>query len=156
MSSTPDFAESLRVHVESVPAATRPRLLATLERGAAQRYRAWASAAEPRAAAGLLDCATREEEIATRVEGCFPSDAEQERRIAAVLPEIARLYGAALAGIPVEQQYAIQAAAERRGAALWRALAASLDEPKTRETLLACAVLEERSAEFLEALPGGR
>jgi hypothetical protein len=53
---------------------------------------------------------------------------------------------------PVTTQYAIQAAAERRGAAYWRNLAPSIPDVSVRELLSACAELEERSAEFLEAI----
>jgi hypothetical protein len=57
-----------------------------------------------------------------------------------------------LAERPVNEQYAIQAAAERRVAAFWRFLASSGSDGSVRETLRSCAELEELSAEFLEAL----
>ncbi|MGH7353822.1 MAG: hypothetical protein ACRELS_04490, partial [Candidatus Rokuibacteriota bacterium] len=68
------------------------------------------------------------------------------------VPRIGEAYRLAMAHRPVSEQYAIQAAAERRGAACWRALASSLTDAPVRETLLSCGGLEERSAEFLEGL----
>jgi hypothetical protein len=148
----PDLAELLRPVLETVPIAIRPRVIATLERAAAERYRAWAtSCPDPLQAEGLRACALREEDVAVRVEKIFPSQPGEQQLIAGVLPRVAEIYGAAIAGRPVLEQYAFQAASERRGAALWRGLAASLPDA-AREALDVCAVLEERSAEFLEGL----
>lgn len=152
----PDLVEQLRPLIETLPLAIQPRLLAMLERGAAERYRAWAAAcADAPRAEGLRACAAREEEIAARAERIFPAQPGEEQQISTVLPEIAKLYRAALAQRPVLDQYAIQAAAERRGAALWRSFAAALADAAVREALLTCATLEERSAEFLEAVVKG-
>jgi hypothetical protein len=152
----PDVVEQLRPLIEALPFAIQPRLLARLERGAAERYGAWAAAcADAPRAEGLRACAAREEEIAARAERIFPAQPEEEQQMSTVLPEIAKLYRAALAQRPVLDQYAIQAAAERRGAALWRGFASTHPDAAVRAALLACATLEERSAAFLEAVIKG-
>ena len=97
-------------------------------------------------------CVAREDEVARRIEAAFPAPPDEQRHIGSVLPQIAEAYRAALAGRPLTTQYAIQAAAECRGAAFWRALASSTSDASVRETLITCAQLEECSAEFLEAL----
>ena len=151
----PDVGELLRPLLEALPVAIQPRLLAQLERGAAERYRAWANTCpRVRQADGLRACAAREEEIATHVERIFPSQPDELRLISEALPEIAKVYSGAFVQRPLAEQYAIQAAAERRGAAVWRALAAPLTDTPVRVTLLACAGLEEKSAQFLESLGG--
>ena len=149
----PDLGAQVRPLVQALPPGIQPRLIAELERAAADRYRAWAAAYPDAAeAAGLRECAMREEEVARRVEVLFPSQPDEQRYFSDALPKIAEAYRVALAHRPVAEQYAIQAAAERRGAAFWRALVSSLVDARVRETLLACAELEERSADFLEAL----
>jgi hypothetical protein len=127
--------------------------MATLERAAADQYPAWAGVCpEPAQAEGLRACAAREEEVAARIDVVFPSQPDEQRHIAGFLPQIAEAYRSALAQRPVIAQYAIQAAAERRGAAFWRTLATSIADASVREILSACAQLEERSADFLEAI----
>jgi len=149
----PDLAAQLRPLIQPVPPRIQPRLMARLERAAADRYRAWAAECpEPATAEGLRACAMREEEVADRVEKLYPAQDGELRHVTDVLPAIAAAYRSALAERPVEEQYAIQAAAERGGAAFWRFLASSATDGSARETLHACARLEELSAEFLEAL----
>ena len=149
----PDVGEELRPLIQALPLAVQPRILARLERGAAERYRAWAASCPDRPQAdGLRACAGREEEIAARVEEIFPSQPDEQEQMSGVLREVAKVYRAAFAQRPIIEQYAMQAAAERRGAAVWRTLASSFADASVHETLLACAGLEERSAEFLEAL----
>jgi len=151
--SLPDLGGQVRLLIQTLPAGVQPRIMATLERAAAHQYRAWAGACpEPAQAEGLRACAAREEEFAARIEMAFPSQPDEQRHIGGVLPQIAEAYRSALAQRPVTAQYAIQAAAERRGAAFWRTLASSIPDASVREILSACAQLEERSAEFLEAL----
>ena len=151
--SLPDLGEQVRPLIQTLPVGVQPRLMATLERAAANQYRTWAAACpEPVQAEGLRACAAREEEVAARIELAFPSQPDEQRHIGGVLPKIAEAYRSALAHRPVMAQYAIQAAAERRGAAFWRTLASSIPDASVREILSACAQLEERSAEFLEAI----
>jgi len=149
----PDLGGQLQPLIQALPRAIQPRLMARLEREAADRYRAWAAACpDPATAAGLRACAEREEEVAARVETLYPPRLDERRYFSEALPTIAETYRSALDGRPVNEQYAIQAAAERRGAAFWRFLASSVADGSARETLRGCAELEERSAEFLEAL----
>jgi len=68
------------------------------------------------------------------------------------LAPIADAYRAAMAERPAAEQYAIQAAAERSGAAFWRAVASEASDARAREAFESCAELEERSAAFLEQI----
>ena len=149
----PDLGAQVRPLLQAVPPRVQPRLVAELERAAADRYEVWAAQCWDEAQAnGLRECADREREVARRVEALVAPEPHEARHFRESLPRIAAAYDAALANRPVTEQYAIQAAAERRGAAFWRALAASLPDPPDREVLAICAGLEERSAESLEGL----
>ena len=149
----PDLGGQLGPLIQALPLAIQPRLMARLERAAADRYRAWAAAClDPAAAEDLRACAGREEDVAARVETLSPPQLDELRYFNEVLPTIAEAYRSALDERPVNEQYAIQAAAERRGAAFWRFLASSVADGPARETLHSCARLEELRAEFLEAL----
>lgn len=151
--SLPDLGELLRPLVESLPEALRPRFLALLERNAGERYRSWALRwPDPAAARGLRECAEREDRIAALVEGLFPRQPGEEARIDPLLPKVSDVARALFQGRPLLEQFAIQAAGERRGASVWRLFASQTDLPAVCETLLRCAVLEEASAELLEAL----
>jgi hypothetical protein len=86
------------------------------------------------------------------VETLYPPQLDEPRYFSEALPTITEAYRSALAERPVNEQYAIQAAAERRGAAFWRFLASSGADGPVRETLRTCATIEELSAEFLEGL----
>jgi len=66
-------------------------------------------------------------------------------------PDLPREYAALFAGRPLAEQFAMQAAAERAGAATWRALAEKA-APEQRAVFEACAGLEEASAAVLDAL----
>ena len=151
--SLPDLGGQVRPLIQTLPVGVQPRIMATLERAAADRYRTWAGVCpEPVEAEGLRACAAREEEVAACIERAFPSQPDEQRHIGSVLPQIAEAFRSAMAQRPVIEQYAIQAAAERRGAAFWRTHASSIPDASIRETLSVCAQLEERSAEFLEAI----
>lgn len=147
----PNFAVLLGPFISEVPDEGRPRFLALLERGAAQRYRGWAKEL-PEHAETLLECADREDEIADRVEKLYPIAAALEKEIAQPLPRARDAYYDVFAGIPVLDQLAIQADAERQGAAAWRGLASQHPDPATREELERCAQLEEASADQLDTL----
>ena len=82
----------------------------------------------------------------------YPPQLDELHYFGEALPTIAETYRSALAERPVNEQYLVQAAAERRAAAFWRFLASSGADGSVRETLRSCAELEELSAEFLEAL----
>ena len=116
-----------------------------------RRYRLWAKDAGD-AAEGLRACAAREDEIATRVERLLPADASGLAAIDRVVPRARELYYGLFDGMGLREQLALQAAAERQGAAAWRGLAAGHDDPAVRDALEACARLEEESADHLDAL----
>ena len=150
----PNFGVLLGEFIGAVSPAGLPGFLAGLEREAAGRYRAWAEAA-PAESAGLLACAAREDEIAERVERRFPLPAADRPAVEKSLPEARRIYFEVFEGLSMREQMTIQANAERQGAQAWRGMADQVDEtrdPALREELLACAALEEVSADHLDAL----
>jgi len=145
----PDVGALLAPTLARTPAADRPLLIALAERMAAQRYRAWAADA-PGHAAVLLECAAREESIAEHVEGLHPDAPARQAGLRDATPELDVLNRTLFEGLPLRDQFTVQARGERLGAATWRALAAASSE--TAETYLLCAELEERSAEALESI----
>jgi hypothetical protein len=100
----------------------------------------------------LLACAAREEEIAARVEALYPDAGRIAREILADQPDLAGVDRSVFATRPLREQFAIQAQGERVGASTWRAFAAREDDAARRAAFLACAPLEEASAEVLEAI----
>jgi hypothetical protein len=151
-SHLPDIGQILGSILQRVPPAEHPLLIALAERLAAERYRGWAAAAlDGTQRADLLACAEREEEIARRVEALFPDAGARQQDILARHPDLLDVNRTLFADRPLADQWAIQATGEHLGAATWRALAAGT----ARETFLACAELEERSAAVLEALLAG-
>ena len=147
----PNFAVLLGPYIGQVPVASVPRLLARLERGAADRYRGWA-AALPEHAEVLLECAASEEQIAIRAEAIFPAIPHELAAIEAVLPKARDTYFAAFEGLPVKRQLALQAAAERQGALAWHGLKQPEMPDEHLAELDALHDLEIRSAERVEAL----
>jgi hypothetical protein len=130
----------------------RPLFIALAERLAAERYRRWAKDASGDARSGLLACAEREAAIADKIAALYPDATTVQASLRADNPELDELADALFAGRPLAEQFAIQAAGERAGAGAWRAFAAQARGDEARRTLLACAELEERSAEYLESL----
>ena len=156
-SELPDLGEVIGRVLGRVPERERPLLIAVAERLAAERYRGWADHPEAsRHRARLLACAAREEEIADRVEALYPGSAAIQRDILARHPDLEELNRSLFAGRSLAQQFTMQAQGERLGAATWRALARAKQEATARETLLACAGLEEASAVVLESILAGR
>ena len=148
----PNFGVLLGELIGSLSEAGVPGFLAGLEREAAGRYREWAEAALS-VSTGLLACAAREDEIADRIEKRFPVPSEDRASIEKNLPEARRLYSEVFEGLSLHQQLSIQANAERQGAQAWRGMASQAnDDEGRREELLACAALEEVTADFLDAL----
>jgi len=141
--------------LERVDARHRPLFIALAERLAAERYRRWAKEASGPARGGLLACAEREDEIADRVAALYPDAAAVQETLRASNPELDEVNDALFAGRALAQQFAIQAAGERAGAAVWRAFAEHAGSADARRTLLACAELEEQSAVYLESLLAG-
>ena len=151
----PDVGAILGALIARVEPAEQPLFLAIAERMAADRYRGWADDVQaPELRAGLLACAAREDEIAERVEAIHPDPATVQNRLLAAFPDLGRLNRDVFAGRPLADQFAIQAAGERIGAATWRAFAAARPDAAGRDAFLACAPLEEASADFLEGLRG--
>jgi hypothetical protein len=139
--------------LQRVPEDHQPLLIAIAERLAAERYRGWAR--EPSQAAHaeqLLACARREEEIAERVEGLFPGAAAIQRDMLAKNPDFMDIPRKVFGGLPVLDQFRLQAQGERLGAATWRSLARQVQSSAAREVYLACAELEQASALVLEAI----
>ena len=149
--SIPRFGELLAPYISRVPADTRPRFLALLERGAAARYRMWAEEL-PEHADVLLVCSRAEDEIADRIEGAFALDESLREAVYAPLDEATRTYYDAFSPHPIWDQLRIQANAERQGANAWRGIAASHPDPRVVEVLHGCSALEEASADRLDAL----
>ena len=149
----PDVGEALAPVLARVPREQQPLLIALAERLAAERYRGWAERMrDPADRARLLACAEREERIAARVEALFPEASATQQDLLAKQPELPELNRNLFAGRPLADQLTIQARGERLGAATWRSFARRESDAARRETLLACAVLEEESAAVLEAL----
>ena len=150
-SDVPQFGALLGEYIGAVPQASRPRFLARLERGAADRYRGWA-AALPDHAEVLLECASREEQIAIRVDALYPAIPSELAAIEEALPGAIETYYEVFDGLPVQRQLALQAAAERQGSQAWQGLQhAELPAAHTAE-LDALTVMELESAEQVEAL----
>ena len=149
----PDLGEAVRPVFDSVPEAHRPLLVALLERSAARRYRAWAARPELAArASDLRRCADREEEIAARVERLY-SDAKQiQAQLLATLPDLDAVGRSLFGPLALLDQLRVQARGEHLGSATWKALAGAEGDPERSKALLACAPLEEASAEILERI----
>jgi hypothetical protein len=153
----PDVGSALRPVLARLAPEDRPLLIAMAERMAAERYRGWAAHVDDTGRrAGLLACAAREEEIAGRVESLYPDSAARQARIRQAVPDLVALTDEIFGERPLADQLAIQAAGERLGAATWRALAETAGAEATRAAFLACAPLEEASAEYLESLLDSR
>jgi hypothetical protein len=149
----PNVAAVLGAVLQRVPVRQRPLLIALAERMAAERYRSWAEqVAGGDQQSGLIACANREEEIARRVEALYSDAASVQREILSGNPDLEAINPSVFAARPLHEQFAIQAVAERLGAATWRSFAPHADSDEVRQTLLGCARLEEESAAYLESL----
>jgi hypothetical protein len=147
----PDFGALLRPFIGQVPEQARPRFLALLERGAAERYRYWAGVL-PEHGETLGFCAAAEDEIADRVEAMFELDPALADELTAPLPAATAAYYEVFVGMDVWDQLRVQAGAERQGARAWRSIAAGHPDEQVRAGLEACSRLEEASADRLDAL----
>lgn len=148
----PNFGALLAGFIASVPAASQPRFLARLERGAADRYRGWA-AALPAHAEALLVCAAAEEEIAIRVDALYAVVPEDLAAIEAALPDAQATYYGVFDGHSVRDQLALQAAAERQGSQAWQGLKGAPGlTAEHRAELDALTALELASADRVDAI----
>lgn len=151
--SIPNVAEILAGVLRKIESKMQPFLLAKLERLAADRYRSWASDHPDQSVTeGLLACADREEEIATRVESLVPNATAIRDKLFSHHPELLDLNRTLFEGRPLEVQFAIQAEGERAGAAAWLAYAAGASDPSVQEVLRSCSPLEQANADFLQSL----
>ncbi len=146
----PNFGELLAPFIGQVGNDV-PAFLAMLERGAAERYRRW-SQEIPEHSEGLLACAVREDQIADTVDSLFPIDDERRLEVSKPLPAAIELYYSVFAAFAPYEQLAVQANAERQGAAAWRGMLETTQDPHVRERLEYCAQLEETSASYLETI----
>lgn len=147
----PNFGALLGPYIGQVPPTSVPTFLARLERGASDRYRAWA-AALPEHAEVLLSCAASEEQIAIRADALFPPEPSGLAAIEEALPGARDTYFGVFEGLPVKQQLALQAAAERQGALAWVGFKRD-DLPQAHlDELDALSALEIQSAEKVEAI----
>ena len=147
----PNFGQLLSPYIGQVPPSIMPRFLALLERGAADRYREWATML-PEHADVLLQCAASEDEIADRVEAVFTLDDALRNELVAPLPGAKQTYYEAFNGMDVWDQLRVQANAERQGAQAWRNISARMTDNRVIAELAACSALEEESADRLDAL----
>jgi hypothetical protein len=150
--SAPDIAALLAPVIAQLDGPEWPALLARLEHIAGQRYRAWAKLA-PQHARALLECADREDDISARGAKLFALSEAQRARVDAFLPGVRDAYAGLFSGLALREELALQAAAERQGAAAWRAISAlpSLGAHE-REAVAELARLEEANARQLEEL----
>jgi hypothetical protein len=149
----PNLPELLAGVLRNIDPKRQPLLLATLERLAAQRYRDWANdQLDSAVREGLLACASREEEIAKRVESLEPEASAIQADLLAEHPELLDLNRTLFEGRPLEVQFAMQAEGERAGAAAWARYAMLAPDESTRELLQSCSALEQANSDFLETL----
>ena len=152
-SPIPNVAEILAGVLRNIEPRLQPFLLAKLERLAAQRYRNWASDHPDQSVKdGLLACADREDEIATRVESLHPNASAIQDNLLSERPELLDLNRTLFEGRPLEIQFAMQAEGERAGAGAWLAYAAGASDQSAREVLQSCSPLEQANADFLQTL----
>ncbi len=149
----PNIAKLLAPLFARVAKHHRPFLLAAAERSAAIRYRGWSEQhLDPSVKAGLLACAQREDEIARRVESLDPAAVEVQQRILDENPDLANLNDSVFGQRPLDEQFRIQAAGERAGAASWTAFSDAATDPRFRDVFRSCVELEIANAAFLESL----
>ncbi len=145
----PNFGELLAPFISQVPEAQLPNFLALLERSAAERYRLWAHDI-PAHSEGLLMCARREDEIADTVDGLYSIDAAAHEKISELLPGARDTFYSVFSNLDLHDQLAMQANAERQGAAAWRGMLEQEADAEFRSKLEHCALLEEANAAYLE------
>jgi len=149
----PNVAEILAGVLRGIDSKLQPLLLAKIERLAAERYRIWASELSDRSVQqGLLACAGREEEIATRVESLVPDAARIQDKLLSDNPSLLEMNRTLFEGRPIEVQFTIQAEGERAGAAAWKAYAAASSDESAQGLLQSCSELEQENADFLQKL----
>jgi hypothetical protein len=153
MSEKPSIIGMLGPIIAAYPPDEQRIFAALGERVAAGRYHAWAESVKDAGQRDiLLRCAAREQDIAGRVEALHPNAAAVQKTISQNHPDLENQYRGMFENISLPDQFAMQAEAERAGAAAWRAFAAACSNPEESEALLACAPLEEANANDLEQI----
>ena len=148
----PNIAALLAPVIAQLEGPEWPALLARLEHIAGNRYRAWAQRA-PALARELLACADREDDISARGAKLFALSDVQRARVDGLVPGVREAYAGLFAGLTLREELALQANAERQGAAAWRAISGQpvLPDP-ARAAIAELALLEEANATQLERL----
>lgn len=150
---TPDTLTVLRSLALELPDEARIAFIAQLERGAARRYRRWAERSGSLVVStGLRLCAAREDTIADMADATFPAPDGAAEALSDVLRRASAATGTVHEGRALSDSLAMQAAAERAGAATWRSLIEGVGDSSHRTVLETCARLEEESAEFIERM----
>jgi hypothetical protein len=153
MKTLPNIAETLGPILRRVSHEQRPLLIAAAERSAATRYRQWSDqATDAKMKIGLRACADREDDIAERIEAMFSNAKVLQKELLDQAPELIEVGRSLFSPLSLQDQFALQAQGERAGAATWRAYAAQASDSKLQEQFLQCAILEEKSALYLESL----
>ena len=153
MSSAPSFVERVRPLLADRKLGEQLYMVAILESRSGDRYRQWAAdATDPEVARGLDECAVREDAIAKLVRERFAAVLEEPADLPALGGAILKEVAAVFDGRSRDEQYQIQAQAERGGEQLWTDLASVENDAATKAVLIRCAELEAASARFLEAL----
>ncbi len=153
MKNPETFVARIRPLFEGRPRGQLLYLAAMLESAAASRYREWAAGAgREDLARGLRACAEREDDIAATIRRNFDAELEQPDDSGALMQGLFREVAESSNGRSIEEQYLLQAAAERAGELLWKNLAAAEPDEATKAVFLKCAELEAASAVYLENL----
>lgn len=153
MKNQRSFLERIRPLFEHRSRGQLLYLAAMLESAAASRYREWAAkAAREEIAKGLRGCAEREDEIAAIIRRDFAGELEKPEDSAELMEGLRREVAEMSRGTTIEEQFPVQASAERAGEQLWKALAGSEPAAEKKAVFLQCAELEAASALYLENL----
>ena len=138
--------------LEAAAPADFPLMLASLERMAAKKYRAWAgSATNVVEARGLLECAAREEAIADFIEALDENSNTRLEALQGGISQAQSLYDAVLDGQDKKEQFRRQAAGELGGADFLRQFRAAHTGAIAAQ-YEALALGEEANATFLTVL----
>jgi len=153
MSEDGSLIERLRPLLAECSLGEQLYIGAFLENRSGDRYRQLAGRASDAAlAAGLHQCAEREDAIAARLRAGFNDIIRAPADLASLLGRIQEHVVALFGGHGVQEQFQIQARVERGGEGFWKELATSEADPVRKTLLLECAALEAQSAAFLERL----
>jgi hypothetical protein len=149
------IVDLLRALLEPLPRGEQLFVIALLEAGSGQRYRAWADEADDEETArGLRSCAAREEEIARRLRATLRDELTAPADLDRLVGRIQDVSRSVFADRSARERFALQAVAERGGASVWRELGTAEVDAARAGFFGELAALEEESAAFLETLVG--